>query len=152
MKADNDTYYSAKERVFYWCNIISPILVGTVAYLLFRSDTYISQTLYRLFPWLKNCSLEYLEQFPWITALCRNFLPDILWAYALTYAVALLWLPERKISWQVLMICIPFEVGVELCQKVGFMSGTFDWLDIILEICATVLAALIIKAKKEKEK
>ena len=93
-----------------------------------------------------------MEQSAWLVTLCRNFLPDILWAYSLTFAVALVWLPEEKVILKVLVICISFEIGVELSQKIGLISGTFDWLDIIFEVCATVLGALIIKAKKGKGK
>lgn len=137
--------------VFCWLNIILPIVFGTVFYLLFRPDTYISKFFYHILQ-VQPVTPIWMQKLPegLRIAFC-NFIPDILWAYALTFTITLLWNGALINSAVSFSICVFFEIMIEVCQKVGIIAGTFDWLDILFEICATVFAALIITIMKEKK-
>lgn len=137
---------------FYLWNMLVPLLMGTVLYILFRPDTYITSFFYRLSGMEENGLGDVIVLPGWLGALCRNFLPDILWAYALTFGVGVVWRDAGGFPVFTVIICALFEVAFELGQGMGLWVGTFDWWDIGLEICATVLAALILNSRKEKVK
>jgi hypothetical protein len=85
-------------------NIILPVLVGN--YLYFMSF---------------NVSL---------TGFWRNQLPDGLWAYALISSVLIIWNRQINIFW-ISIIYIIF-ISFEALQHFHLISGTGDWLDIII--------------------
>jgi len=134
-----------KYRLCCMLHIILPVVAGTLIYIFFRPDTYISGCFSKAFGVTGPDMSEAVPD--WVALICRNFLSDMLWAYALTVTVVLIMDDGGKYS---VWICLIFELSMELCQKAGILSGTFDWLDIILEICASALAALIIKQTKER--
>lgn len=125
------------------CHIILPIAIGAMLYVLFRPDTHISHLVYDL---LRITAPQFVKDIPpWLTLICRNFIPDMLWAYALTAVLLFILNDNGKYS---LFICIFFEIFLEVCQKWGIVTGTFDMLDILLEVCTTAFAALIITFDK----
>ena len=74
----------------------------------------------------------------------RNFGSDILWAYALTAALAFI-LGTRRRS-VILSATIAAALGalLEAAQLTGLINGTFDPLDILFETAAALAAASII--------
>ena len=137
---------------FYLWNMLVPLLLGTALYILFRPDTYIALFFYKLLDIEKQSLADTIVSSGWFGAVCRNFLPDILWAYVLTFGVGAVWRDAGGFPISTVIICAIFEAVFEFGQGIGLWSGTFDWWDIGLEICATVLAALIINSRKEKVK
>ena len=139
-----------EKRVVFCCtHSLIALMVGLITYCVFRPDTYISQEIYKILDIKSVCfGVRTLFSKGSITFFC-NFLPDILWAYALTFAINMAWVGARFGIVKTLLVCVVFEVGIEFSQLIGVMQGTFDWLDILFEFCATTLAALIIKRKGE---
>jgi hypothetical protein len=80
----------------------------------------------------------------------------MLWAYSLTFTVFLILGFKYESLKPTLIICAVFEVSIEFLQKFGVIPGTFDFLDILLELCVTIFAVIIIfftlrRAKNENE-
>lgn len=136
--------------LFCLCNIFVPLVLGTVLYVFLRPDTYITSLFYKLLQIEEYSIFEKIALPGWVEVACRNFIPDILWAYALTIAVGAILQEKRVFPVTTVVICTLFDFVVELGQKIGLWSGTFDWWDMGLEFCATVLAALVIKIKRRE--
>jgi len=91
-------------------NIIIPLVIGTVFYFA-KSGTIV-----------------------------RNFLPDGLWAYALTSTVLIIWNRQINIFWLCLTVCL--FIAFELLQSINIVSGTGDILDIIVYFLFGLFALL----------
>ena len=129
---------------------VVPIMMGACIYILFRPDTYISQWIYRLFDMsLQSKKLRELLPF-WLLAFLCNFACDILWAYSLTFAIYIIFVNSPINILFIFVVSIVFEAGIEFMQLACILPGTFDWLDISLEICATAIASLEIKNIRRK--
>ena len=121
------------------------IVMGVIIYILVRPDTYIS----RIFRDIVNISGVGDN----VSAVCprpilqflRYYASDFLWAYALTFAIFYVLRNDKRGILIADGICFVFESSIELLQKFQIVSGTFDWLDILCEFCATAIASLIIK-------
>lgn len=142
---------NTKLRTYYFMmNIAIPIIGGVFIYIIARPDTYISQWIYRLLG--VSLSSEKLRvampSLFWIF-IC-NYAADILWAYSLTFAVCIVLSDSLKNYLPIFIICIVFEIIMELSQLLDALPGTFDLWDIALEICATVIASLNIKHIRRK--
>ena len=136
---------TTKWHIFYVLNILVSLVLGLTVYVCWRPDTYVSQVVYNILGITSNIG-SFIYLLPdWIISFCRNFLADMLWAYALTFTICYIWWDFRKSMLSVFVITTAFEVGIEFFQKMGIMSGTFDWLDIILEVCISALIMLFIK-------
>ena len=135
-------------QLFYLLNIIGLLVVGSVIYLLVRPGADISRLIVRLFH-IPEQSLfsgglyRQVSEKPWLLWI-NNFLPDMLWAAALTFTVS--WILGRGKRQLILTGAVSafVEVLSELLQAAGVLSGTFDSLDSILEVIATGLVLLII--------
>ncbi len=135
-----------KRTAFYLVNILLPLLIGATVYILFRPDTYFSGFVYHLLRFKIGVltvpkTLEYVF---------RNYLPDMTWAYALTFSVS--WVLYSCKLRYITTVSVCFCMLFEFSQLFGWLSGTFDYWDITLEICMTALCALIIKSHEAKEK
>ncbi len=132
--------------LFYGINILLPLLVGGIIYVVFRRDSYIAAFFSETIG--INIGQHMLPE--WLNTVVRNYLSDVLWAYSLTFALSALFKYNRRNTVIVFMICIVFVVAIELLQMTNTFSGTFDIVDIILEAIAVSLALLIIKHFEEE--
>ena len=73
------------------------------------------------------------------------YLPDFLWAYSLTFMLALFC--EHRLSG---VISSLFGVVWEIMQRIGAVSGTFDMIDILMYITASMFAVLILLFNRRK--
>ena len=78
-------------------------------------------------------------------AFISNFLSDILWAYSLTFTVFIILGISEKNILPTFIICGIFEISIELAQKTGLITGTFDILDIAFELAISAIALVVIK-------
>jgi hypothetical protein len=71
-------------------------------------------------------------------------LPDGLWSYAFMSFIILLWRNDSyKSRWIIVVFII--TLGWELGQKIGFINGTFDWIDCLFILIFNVLSIKILK-------
>lgn len=135
-------------RLFYFLNIIIPLAIGLILYLSLRKDSYVS-LLANTIIHLPNIPEQKLPT--GLVAFLRNFASDILWAYALTFAVECVLGYNKKSLLLHILICVCFVVLIELVQKIGIFNGTFDLLDILFEGFSICLAIQIIKKHEEAQ-
>ncbi len=123
-------------------NSLIALLLGGVIYTLFRPDTYIYLWVHTLLP---------LPTFDFpatvFVSVLKGYLVDALWAYALTFALCVV---IKPISAGVLSVAM--GVVWEVCQLCDICSGTFDCLDILMYLTASVIAVLIIKSIVKRRK
>ena len=93
-----------------------------------------------LFPILAGSYLYFMSFNLSFTGFLRNQLPDGLWAYALISSLLIIW--NRKINiFYVSFILIVF-ISFEALQHLHFISGTGDWLDILIYFSFSTTAIL----------
>lgn len=134
----------------YIANIFIPLLLGTVIYFVFRPDTYISIYLSQAFHSIGwNMQSVYGSGNP-AAAFLQNFGCDILWAYALVFAVHYFAAkpdnhanPAQSLV-PVFVLCLIFDIIIEILQYMSIISGTFDVMDVIVEVAATFAAVGVI--------
>lgn len=133
----------------YILNIIAPLLMGVSIYILFRPDAYISN---RFLSFLKiHTETNTISSGRFVRALC-NYVPDFLWAYSLTFTTALIFGQSFIERVQAFFVCIVFETAIELLQRFGLISGTFDVWDIAAEAAASLSALALISEYEERTK
>ena len=75
----------------------------------------------------------------------RNYLPDMLWGYALVFALFRIFGNNRADIKTVFGIAFIFSACMELLQLSSGVKGTFDVLDIVAMCAAELFAVFIIK-------
>ena len=132
--------------MFYTLHIVVPLLAGLYLYLTLRPDAYVSLFVSRFLPLPAPAAPRLPE---WLSSFLRNHAADMLWAYALGFAVqSVLGYSRRKLLVSSLL-CVCFEILVELSQRFGVLQGTFDPLDAVLEALSVCLAMLVINLFEE---
>lgn len=131
-----------KHRIRYYLiiNIISPLIIGSMIYLLFRTDDLI------VYKWIDIISYEssipynfmqdsFVEYVPsWI----RFCLADGIWIYVFTSSIFLIWSHKLNVFW--LMTPLVIGIGLELSQLYEYIPGTFDYADLFILVLAHILA------------
>jgi hypothetical protein len=70
----------------------------------------------------------------------QNYIPDALWAYALSSTIFIIW--NRKINYTWLIILFLFFIAFETAQFYKIIVGTGDLWDIIAYISGTLVVIL----------
>ena len=115
---------------------ITALLIGVAIYIFFREHTYINN----FFGLQKISSRDSL-----LLDAISFYLPDFLWAYSLTFMLALFC--EHRLSGAISSL---FGVVWELLQRSDVVSGTFDLIDIFTYITASIFAVLILLFHRRK--
>lgn len=76
----------------------------------------------------------------WVSAQVRHYLPDALWAYALTSTILLIWNRQIIVRW--ILCCFLLAAAIEWGQYIGVIAGTADPLD-LLAYYLSILAARV---------
>lgn len=128
-------------------HVLLPVIAGATIYLSWRSPTLL------VFDWLRASGFggliaawraavaPFANDFPeWVLF----SLPDVLWVYALTFGMMIVWLPTpgwRGGLWVAsggLIAC-----GGEIGQAAGLVAGTYDHLDLFPSAIAALAAWMI---------
>ena len=72
-------------------------------------------------------------------------MPDMLWAYALVFSLMLVTGNKTADVWKMFVIAGMFSTIMEVLQVTGCVKGTFDVMDIIVEIIAELMAVFLSK-------
>lgn len=132
-----------KGSIFHYLHILLPLLAGALIYILFSKDVYFVKFL--PVPIMEAGALEpYMLNNPFLKIL-RNYVPDILWGYALVFALFQAMDNNTADINKVLFVAALFSVVMELLQLSSKVKGTFDVLDIAVMLVAEVFAVFIIK-------
>ena len=85
-----------------------------------------------------------------LARLVRYYMSDILWAYALVFALYLAVGSNAARVKTAFVIAVVFSAVMEVIQLSPVIPGTFDVIDILVEATAEAIAALIIKKQYEE--
>lgn len=130
-----------KYQVFFILNISIPLLLGLVIYFFLKPDTYVIKWIFSFFNFNFTYSISHNNL---IVKFIYCYLCDILWAYALTFAVYYFSDFFTHKYFIAMLITIVFCVLIEFLQFFDIITGAFDVLDILFEIIANVLALMYI--------
>jgi hypothetical protein len=108
------------------CNNINRSVGRNIMRLSVKQDSFLNIIL----PVLAGNYLYFISFNVSLTGFWRNQLPDGLWAYALISSVLIIWNRQINIFW-ISIIYIIF-ISFEALQHFHLISGTGDWLDIII--------------------
>ena len=133
-----------KRRLFTALNILLPLIAGVIVYIFVQKSTYLENVLVGFFA----ADFKPLIWSGWTYTFTVCWLCDVLWAYSLTFS---LWMV--LCSWKNAVLfsaVLAFVAGAafELLQLFEVMGGTFDVFDMVLELMAASLAAVVIKRRK----
>jgi hypothetical protein len=82
----------------------------------------------------------------------RNYLLDMLWAYALVQALFYILGNNAASLGKAFVIAFSFSTAMEVLQLTTIFKGTFDLGDIMMEFLAEMLAVFIIKIQMQRRK
>jgi len=132
-----------KKRKFVILNVLIPILLGTTIYYIISPDVIFVQKIDALFGY--SFHVENLDINSFLMQFVRNYFLDMMWGYALVYALYLFTDNDTAELMKILIIAFIFSAIMEVLQLSSFVRGTFDIFDIIVEFLAEVSAVFIIK-------
>ena len=128
------------KKIFIYANISLPILVGSLFYYVPSPQVIFAQNI----DGLLGVSLHVGTENTFVVNL-RSYMPDMLWAYALVFSLMLVTGNKTAYVWKMFVIAGMFSTIMEVLQVTGCVKGTFDVMDIIVEIIAELMAVFIIK-------
>ena len=126
-----------KASAFVLCNLLFPILAGTVFYYFFCPEVIFVQAADAYLPFSYHIRLNMDIM---AVRIVRFYLMDFLWAYSLTFLVCTCLNNDKK--WGLILLFV-FELLMELLQLHPEIKGTFDFRDLAVEVCADFFAIVI---------
>ncbi len=132
-----------KEKRYLLVNIIIPILLGAVIYYLFSPDVLFVKRIDSITG--LNFHIRIVENSNLLFSFIRNFFLDMLWAYALVFALFYIIGDNTASLLKVFLIAFLFSSAMEILQITSIVKGTFDFYDILVEFLAEIVAVFIIK-------
>jgi len=120
--------------------IVLPILLGTLIYLVFSPDAYVTRAFWYVLHVGNPFAQVKLSEMPWGIRLLRYYLSDFLWAVALMQSVILILGKENRLLAGAIGTVFCFIC--ELTQLINTIPGTFDVRDLAMEGIAGFLVIL----------
>lgn len=128
---------------------ILPVSIGGLIYLTYRTDTLL------MFKWFDNFlfseiislirSNHFIQSIP-IPEWFKFSIPDAFWLFSFTYFLLKIW--EFKICFSsIIWILLTPLIGIlsEIAQLTGLLPGTFDIIDLIFLIFASIFPLFFLK-------
>jgi hypothetical protein len=125
---------------FWWANILIPLALGAAMYCILNSDVFFANVVRFIFARGDGRSLIPEGVFYAICLYGRDFL----WAYAIVFAVALLFRGSFSGLKKAFLIVLGFEVVIEVLKLVSVIPGSFDIWSLLAVVIGNVLAAVFI--------
>lgn len=116
-----------------------PLFFGYLLYLIFSPDVFISRIFYKAFSGLNLTVFADSK----ILFFLRCYACDFMWAFSLGITVHLFTEKKRKTAVLIIAAEIIFCFVLEFFQIWGIVPGTFDFVDLISETAAVLLAGFI---------
>ena len=115
--------------------------VGVLFYILFCPETYFTQIFNRLFGDVSIITSEKSIYSSKLFLFFRYYFLDCIWSYCLICILTLL-IEDSDGFKEAIFIGLVFIVFVELSQLLAIVPGSFDFLDIVMEIISACLAVI----------
>jgi uncharacterized MnhB-related membrane protein len=135
--------FTTRQMRFLILHMVLPLFFGAAFYYLVAPDVFFVQKIDALLGW--GLHFPVTGNRPFLLRLARNYLPDMLWGYALMFALYGI-LKDNNVAktGKILGLSVFFSLVLELLQLTPFIAGTFDIFDLLAEAGAQSLAAIII--------
>ncbi len=78
---------------------------------------------------------------PLLSATITNYLPDGLWAFSFT--LTLLSMNQRPTIEMILLMVFGGSLIIELLQYLNVVSGTFDWIDLLVYFLFSIFSVIV---------
>ncbi len=132
-----------RKVVFSAINVVLPIVLGAFVYYLISPDVLFVKQIDSF--WGSGIHMTLISGKNPCIIFIRNYLLDMLWGYALVYALFFS-LGNNVASLKgVFLIAFSFSAAIELFQLAPMIQGTFDLWDICGELLAEAGAVFVIK-------
>lgn len=140
------------------------LVVGLSVYIVFRPDTRVTifvmdrlklSTI--ISPKITESIRAYTNiSFPWLEYIFRNYVSDFCWGLSLEMCLGFVFRTDKHGIRNSSLLAVVFLTGLELWQLRIESHGTFDPIDILVEVTAVIIAGIMInkyaKEKKTNEK
>ncbi|MCF0128052.1 MAG: hypothetical protein HUJ70_05750 [Pseudobutyrivibrio sp.] len=134
---------------FLIINILSSVMVGGLIYYFISPEVHFVQLIDVVIG--RNNHISAISGDSLFYKVVRNHLLDMLWAYALVFALYIVLGNNAAELMKVFIIAFAFSAIMEIIQLTSIAEGTFDVVDIIVEFFAEVAAVFIIKRYNSEE-
>ena len=123
-------------------NVIIPIMLGGVIYYIFTPEVIFVERIDEVLG--LNCHIE-ISSMNFVWQFVRNYFLDMLWGYALVFA--LFYIFDNGAAKLVAVFIISFMTSciIEMLQLFSIARGTFDLWDITWMLFAELVAVFVIK-------
>ena len=140
-----------KNRKYYFLimNILAPILIGAAVYYVISPNVIFVQQLDSLLG--NGIHVNTVSSNLFAMRFVRNYLLDMMWGYALVFALYLFTGNNTAEIRKIFIIAVIFSAVMEILQLTSIAKGTFDVFDIIVEFLAEATAVFIIKKHYSEE-
>ena len=122
-------------------NVVSALILGLTIYLVFVPTAHISQLIYDIIGINLQAKYNFKEY-----SIVKCYVADFLWAYALFNLIVVIQADKVKDFLCVGIECVLFACLIEALQLTPLFDGTFDVLDILVEVIAIGFAFFVIIA------
>ena len=129
------------KKVLLVANIIFPLLLGTLLYLIIAPNVIFVSVLGKF---TGSDFINFSQPESFIEFFARYYMMDMLWGYSLVFALFVC-LGNNAAVKNVFIMAFVFSTAMELLQLTSVVPGCFDELDIVMEGIAEAIAAFIIK-------
>lgn len=130
-------------------NIVLPIFIGGIIYYVLSPNVIFVKAIDSMIGGGIHFDISITDNV--ILNFVRNYFLDMLWSYALVFAVFYLTGNDTAHLKKILLLVFAFSAAMELLQLTTVAEGTFDVVDILAELLAEVFAVIIIKVTNKKE-
>ncbi len=129
------------KKVLVFANIIVPLIIGAILYYIIAPDVIFVRVLSSFFNGDATSISQPETVFDYFV---RYYLMDLLWGYALVFALYFC-LDNNAAIVRIFIMAFLFSTAMELFQLMAIVPGVFDIWDIVIEGLAEAFAAFIIK-------
>lgn len=130
-------------------NVICPLMVGAFIYYLVSPDVIFVKKIDVMIGGILNIHITPIDNVFFMPV--RNYLPDMMWGYALVFALFYIIGNDAVKIEKIFWIAFSFSATMEIIQIAPFAQGTFDIFDIGVEFLAEAIAAFIINKIYSRE-
>lgn len=123
-------------------NIILPIILGGFVYYLYSPEVWFVEKVDTIIGVEIHLSAK-RGSFTW--EFVRFYLLDMLWAYALVFALFFFMDNNAARLWAIFLLTLSFSCMMEILQLISVVNGTFDIMDIMAMLFAELVAVFVIK-------
>lgn len=135
------------KKSFAYANIFIPILAGSLLYCITSPEVIFVRNIDSMLEVSLHIGMNNT-----FVRIIRSYMPDMLWAYSLVFSLMLVTGNKTAYIWKIFVIASMFSTIMEIFQITEYVKGTFDTMDIIVEIIAELVAVLIIKKHDMRRK